>query len=92
MEAAGGNPFIPFVIRLEQPPLLGLFRFFLTILFYEYRGFSFDIDIEMVPLNNPNIRRVYIKWRSPTDLGLFNLIANSSNEFVWFSIIVERLM
>lgn len=71
------------------PYELALAEFFLTILQYEYRGFNLDIQIELAPVSNVNIYRMYITWRSPTNYNLYHLIYRSRNEFVVRSIVAS---
>lgn len=82
MEAAGVNTWL-------VPSELALSDAFLAILQYEYRGYNLDVQIELTPLNNIGIYRVYIQWRSPSKLDVYRLIARSRHQFVVRSIVVK---
>lgn len=82
MEAAGVNTWV-------APSELALSETFLSILSHEYRGFTFNIEIELIPLNKNNIYRIYVQWVSPSKLEIYKLIARSSNEFKVKSITVK---
>lgn len=69
---------------------LALSEAFLAILSYEYQGFKLSIEIELIPLNNNNIYRVYIQWMSPSKLEIYKFIARSNTEFKVKKITVKQ--
>lgn len=74
MEAAGVNTWV-------APSELALSEAYLAILSYEYRGHKLNVEIELTPLNNVNVHRLFIQWTSPSKLHIYKLIARSKNEF-----------